>query len=105
MDRFEDDLRRALRDTPPTPDLASRVASAVGQRAATSRPRWFRTWKLAAIAAALIAVVGVLALRFENQRRERLAAERAKQDVLLALRITRAKLQVVEDRLVYDTQH
>ena len=97
MSRLDDELRIALQRTDPPPGFAARVLAQAEIR--SSRCRWWT----AAIAAALLLAGG---LEFERERRIRAQGELAKQQVLLALRITGSKLQFVKEKIhAIDSKH
>jgi len=91
MASLDDELRSALRRREPSPDFAARVMARVS--AAPVRPArqpWVR-W-VAAMAAALLLTVGGLEYR-EYQ------GERAKDQVLLAMRIAGSKLNKAQRKV------
>ena len=90
MSRLDDELKIALRRVDPPPGFAGRVL------AGAESNRRGRRWWTAAIAAGLLLAGG---LEFERERRIRAEGEQAKQQVLLALRITGAKLQIVKEKI------
>jgi hypothetical protein len=83
---LENDLKRALRRVPAPEGFAERVMARVHEPRREPRPSWWR-----AIAATLLlgAVLGGWGVRETVRRRE---GERAKEQVLLALRITGTQL-------------
>jgi len=88
---IDDTLRQALARKSPPPGFTERVMAAIdaeSRRPARSRAHAWRQWAVAA--GLLIAIGGGATARYIEQRRE---GERAKEQVLLALRITSAKLQ------------
>jgi len=96
MSRLDDELKRALRRQEPPPGFAERVLA----RAQTppSARRWWvlpPTWAAAAAAIALLAG----GVEMERQRRLRAQGEFAKEQVMLALRITGSKLQFVKEKV------
>jgi hypothetical protein len=98
MSRLDDELRQALRRQVPPPGFAERVLARVESRERARRRWWLpprMTWA-AALAATLLIVTGV---EFEHQRRLRAEGERAKEQVMLALRITGSKLQFVKEKI------
>jgi cytochrome c-type biogenesis protein CcmH/NrfG len=95
MNRFEEELRRALRDSQPPQGFAARVLARVSK---PSRPSW-RWLPRVAIVVVSACVLLVAVLRYNQRQQEIVQAERAKQQVLQALRITRDKLQPLQDRL------
>lgn len=100
QDEFENELRSQLRARSAPPGFADRVMARVEQRTRTVRPRrfvlWRPLWGWAAIAAVLAVTVfgGV-----EHDRQQRIAGERARQQVLLALRITGSTLRQVQAKV------
>jgi len=86
---LENELRAVLRRQDPSPGFAARVVQAAIPRRRTPIAVW-----AAAMAAMLVAGV---AMNHEYQQRR---AERATQQVLLALRITSEKLNVARDRIL-----
>ena len=112
MQFSEDDLRAALRRKDPGESFTERVMVRVGQLQArvTATPKagswlgelWQRLWLRPALTGAVAAVLIVGgSLGFVHYRgvRERRAGEVAKQQALLALRITNAKLNHVIERV------
>ena len=83
---LEDELKRAMRRVPAPEGFAERVMARVHEPRREPRPSWWR-----AIAATLLlgAILGGWGVRETVRRRE---GERAKEQVLLALRITGAQL-------------
>ena len=101
MDRFDNDLRQALCRTEPPAGFSDRVLANVGLQRPSRRSIWKRRWwAIAAVVAASIIIA--IVIRNDYQRRERAAAEaeRVKQQVLLALRITQSQLEKLEAQLV-----
>jgi hypothetical protein len=80
---LDEELKRALQRKEPPPGFRERVLAATKQRSRYS-------WRPLAAAALLTLVVGGTTARYIEQRRE---GERAKEQVLLALRITSQKLR------------
>lgn len=102
MDRLEEELRRALTRKEPPEGFADRVlAAARAHTAARERrlPWWRRSRLVPAAAVCLLLLAGGIALD-RHRRREVLArGEAASQQVITALRITAAKLQMVQARV------
>src|SRR5258708_16873267 len=107
----EDDLRNALQRKKPSPGFTQQVMSRLDQprtepasaagRYGSSDGFFARLWSLqlrwvtaGALAATLLATVGVVSYR-HHQAVERAKGEQARQQVLLALRITQSKLNKV----------
>jgi len=92
MNPFEDQLRSALRREEPPAGFGARVLARIPSRTLFGpRLRW-----AAAMALGLLLIGGGLEYR---QRRAEAEAERAKEQVLSALRITAEKLRVVDAKL------
>ena len=87
---LEHDLKRALHAESPAPGFASRVLKRIEREARPKRNRW---WRAAAASLALTAVLGGWAAREIHQRRE---GERAREQVLLALRIAGEKVRYAQ---------
>jgi hypothetical protein len=118
MNHFEDELRQALRREEPSPDFTDRVMARVAELQRRDKPRektgWLRRlfeffqppqMKWAAVGAmAVLLIIAGLGWRHarENERR-RLAeiaeGERAKQQVMLAMRIASAKLNIAQKKV------
>ena len=118
MNSFDDELKHALRREEPAPDFADRVMARVAELQKREKPGektdWLRRlvgffqpprmkWGIAGAMAVLLIVAGLgVHARRENERR-RLAeiaeGERAKEQVMLAMRITSAKLNVAKKKV------
>jgi hypothetical protein len=104
-DRFDEQLRRELCPRPAPPGLADRIVSSAHAAAPlrlvpTRAGRlWHQPLLRWAIAACLL-VCSAAGGYFEHQREERIAGERARQQVLLALRITSNTLDAVHNKIV-----
>jgi len=91
MGPLEDELRSALRRREPSPDFTERVLARVSSAPVRRAPRVSQPWQLprfrwvAAMAAALVLAAG--GLEYRHYR-----GERAKDQVLLAVRIAGSKL-------------
>ena len=95
MNQFDKDLHEALRRQDPPPGFAEKLLART--RSLDTRPKPSFAWRWAAAAAAvLILTAGPLIYR-EHQRQ--LKGEKAKEQVLLALRLTGAKLQEIKTHL------
>ena len=99
---LEQDLRRALRRESPAPGFASRVLQRIeeeerGVRPSTTHasPRW---WRAAAASLTLTAVLGGWAAHEVHERRVR-EGERARDQVLLALRIAGEKVRYAQSEV------
>jgi len=97
MSRFEDELRQALRRREPPAGFAERVLARVRARQRQPRRPSLLHWRwLAPVAALLVLAVG---LHFLEERRRRQEGERAKQQVLLALKLAGSKLRLAQERV------
>ena len=107
MSELENRLREALRREEPPEGFADRVLAAVAGRDVPldrKRAAPFRAWFGAPRlrwAAAFAGVVLVIAggAEYRKQRLERLEGERAKEQVMLALRITGSKLRMIQAKV------
>ncbi len=86
MDWLEEELRHALSRKEPSPDFAARVRAAVRPRPVFALRRWIAT------AAALLVVAGSTGGFAWRQHRGMVA----KRQVMLALRISAAKLNYIQ---------
>jgi hypothetical protein len=99
MDDFERELREQLRTRETPAGFAARVMARVPERRASSW-KWFGfgmpvwRWAVAALLVAGMVVGGV-----EHDRQQRIAGERAREQVLLALRITGSTLRDVQTKV------
>jgi len=89
---LEDELRAALRRQEPPADFASRVISAAARTPAKPSPRAWTRW-VAGMAAGIALTAGVAGY-------QRYEGERAKSQVMLALRITAAKLSKAQKKVL-----
>ena len=110
QDDLEQELRSALRPLPPPQGFANRVvARSLELSARPTAPFAVRRTGLAPILRWSIAAVLLLAIGlggvFEHQRQRQIAGERARQQVLLALRITGFTLQNVRNRVDKDSSN
>lgn len=88
FDDLERDLYESLAAKPAPEGFARKVLARVAyQEARESRPALFLHWR-GALAAVLIAVALVTTGLWQHQRQQRIAGERARAQVMLALRIT-----------------
>lgn len=90
---FEDDLRRALQREPAPPDLAARVL------AKTRSKRSFTLPMAAALVLAALIPSGI------SQYRARQKAVEARDQLVVALSITRNQLQHVTRQIQHNTRH
>lgn len=99
MNRFEEQLRAALRRQDPPPGFADRVLERTATPAVRVMPaRWQRVlWASGAIAAAL-AVVWVSASTYQHSKEEKVARQAE-----LALRIAAEKLNLARAQVLKNT--
>ena len=90
---LEDDLRRTLRRESPAPGFASRVLRRIERDEAPRRSR--TTWRNVAASLTLTAVLGGWAAHSVHERRQA-EGERAREQVLLALRIAGEKVRYAQ---------
>ncbi len=104
MSRLEDELREALRREDPGGEFTRRTL----QRAAALKPResvwrrWLRTpvWRWAPVGALACAMLVFSAVERHRVEVEREQGERAKAQLVMALRITGAKLHSAQVKVV-----
>ncbi len=95
MDQFENDLKQALRQVDPPAGFEQRVLARLAREsAATRQPSRFTAWATAA-GLAFASLGGVAIYQQQQQRR----AMEARDQLLLALRVTSEKLDVVRSRI------
>lgn len=100
MKRLEQELKKALRPVEPPAGFAERVlarAAKKGERSTSKKlPGWFAWFGMGglrwATACALCVALGISAIAYQHDRDKR--GEQAKEQLMLALRITSSKLQV-----------
>jgi hypothetical protein len=97
MDHLEQELKAALKKTDPSPFFEARVLAAAnrqaGARKTTLRLRWFT-----AIVAMALVVMGVF-WQHRQAVQERARGEAAKARLMLALRLTGAKLDEIREKV------
>jgi hypothetical protein len=104
MKDFEQELKRALRRCDPPESFRERVLARVAaeqqqpsRRAVSQRHRPMLRW--VAVAAIVVFGAGKLSYRAHEHRLEEASGRAAKQQVMLALRITGNKLRVAQKRV------
>ena len=121
MNRFDDELRLAFRREEPSPDFTDRVLARIAELQKQEKPRektdWLRKlagffqppqmkWAMAGAVVVVLLIAGFGWRRSLENERRRLAeiaeGERAKEQVMLAMRIASAKLNVAQKK-VYET--
>ena len=100
MDRFEEQLKNALRRESPASGFASRVQARVAREAHRKNPRrnWFPRlrWAIAIV----VLCVGLLGgLEYQHMREEKARGEAARQQVMVALRLASSKIQFVQSKV------
>ena len=88
---LEHDLKNALRRESPPAGFASRVMQRIEQQ----EPRRWRPWRAAAASFLLMTVLGGSAVWIIHERRQA-EGERAREQVLLALRIAGEKVRYAQ---------
>ena len=91
MNWIEDELRVALQRREPPDGFAQRVIG----RARRPRPQW----RFAAIAAAILLILGVGLFRYREAAAERRNGEVAREQLVLAIQIAAGKLETVKYRI------
>jgi hypothetical protein len=91
MATFDDELKSALRRQDPAPDFAERVLARVAATPARRTSRQWMRWA-APMAAALLLAAGGLEYRHQE-------GERAKSQVMLAMRIAGGKLNKAQKKV------
>ncbi|MHB1935306.1 MAG: hypothetical protein ACYCOR_01825 [Acidobacteriaceae bacterium] len=107
--RFERELRAGLQSRPAPEGFADRVLARVDALPQHEPAPWpvraiRNPLARGAIAALLLVAVGMGGY-FEHQRQRRIAGEHARQQVLLALRITSSTLQDVRNKVDGDNEN
>jgi hypothetical protein len=124
MNRFEEELKLALRREEPSPGFTDRVMARIAelQRQEKSREKsaWLRRlmeffqpprmkWAMAGAMAGLLIIAGFGVHRSRENERRRLAeiaeGERAKEQVMLAMRIASAKLNLAQKKVYEIASH
>jgi multidrug efflux pump subunit AcrB len=99
MSQFERDLRESLRRREPPPGFAGRVLARTREidERSEGRSAWKWSWRWVTVAAAVVMLVVGISLYQEHQRQ--VQAERSKEQLMLALRITGSKLHAMQEKL------
>ena len=99
MSQFDRDLHETLRRREPPQGFAGRVLARTREINERDKARsvWKWSWRWMTVAAMVVMLIGGMALYREHRRQ--VEAEQSKQQLILALRITGSKLQIVQERL------
>jgi hypothetical protein len=99
MDRFEDQLRKALRREVPGENFSARVLAQVVKGGSVSRWRLRPPRLQWAVAIALFVAVLGLALYHHEQQRRDVAGKAARQQAMVALRIAGTKIRLAQAKV------
>jgi hypothetical protein len=90
-------LKEAMERKQPDPGFANRVMAAIRESENGKRKTENRTWRALAAGVVLTAILGGWAAHQAAERRAE--GEKAREEVLLALRITSQKLRTAQDHV------
>jgi predicted acetyltransferase len=100
MSRLDDALREAFQSQDPGPDFTARVLRTAAGARPKEKENWWGAlglrWAMAAALACVLLVGGSIEYRREQEERQ---GQRAKQQLVLALHIAGAKLNLARDRV------
>jgi hypothetical protein len=103
MSNFERDLRDVLRRREPPHGFAGKVLARAreidGRREARSIWNW--SWRWVTVAALVVVLVGGGYMYQQHERRLQAekSAEKSKEELMIALRLTGSRFQLVQDKL------
>jgi hypothetical protein len=97
MDPLEQELKAALRKIDPSPFFESKVLAAANRQALERKTNLRMRWSMAILALALV-IAGVF-WQQERAREEQAQGEAAKARLMMALRITSAKLDEIQEKV------
>ena len=101
MSRFERDLRESLRRREPPEGFAEKMLALARETEKPVRSNVFGRW--VAVAAAVVLMAGGVALVREQRRQAE--GERAKEQLMVALRITGSKLRLAQEKVSAIQKH
>jgi hypothetical protein len=127
MNRFDDELKLALRRQEPAADFADRLMARIAELSAESKQEksrekasWLQRlagffqppqmkWAMAGAMAIALIVAGVGVHRYRENERQRMLAEiaegeKAKEQVMMAMRIASAKLNIAQKKINETTE-
>jgi hypothetical protein len=100
MNRLEEELRNAMRREEPPEGFAGRVLARVQEPKQSAWTGFFASstlrWVLTGVMCLALAVAGI---EYKRAQDERARGEAAKQQLMLALRITADKLQLAQEKV------
>jgi hypothetical protein len=111
MNQFENEVRESLRRRNPPKGFAERTLARIREAEVLKTPsRWnqlrsvlsSRGWRWAAVTSVLVLSVGLFTY---SERARRLEGERAKEEVLFALRLTGSKLREIQEHVKRVQEH
>jgi len=124
MNRFDEELKLALRREEPSPDFTDRVMARIAELQKQEKPRektdWLRKvveffqpprmkWAMAGAMAVVLLIAGFGVHRSRENERRRQAeiaeGERAKEQLMLAMRIASAKLNIAQKKHYETASH
>ena len=104
MNQLEQELKKALRQVEPPAGFAERVLARVAREEEEKKARWLRgpgwlgastlRWATAGALGVVLATSGIL-----YHREQRRKGQEAKEQLMLALRITSSKLQIAAESI------
>lgn len=100
---IDEQLKRALRRREPPEGFADRVLARVQAQTSPTQASLWTVWRMPSLrwaAVAALVAVGVTGVGYQlHERQEKAEAMAAKQQVMLALRITGSKLRVAKQKV------
>ncbi len=100
MNRLENELRTAMRREDPPEGFAGRILARVQETKRSTWTEFFASRSLRwAVAGAMCLMLAVAGIEYKRAQEERARGEAAKQQLMLALRITADKLQLAQEKV------